>query len=174
MWHAGAGQSFGTLQFHSQLGCSQTFRQGWVLGHRNWHLGSLQVDLQAGHPVEGQACLGHITAQCGSPQCISHPEMSGPWQRVSQRGGWQTGSQISSHLALWHCHVHLGWQGPSPPSETPTSATPSSGTLPGTPNAPPGKPLTSLGERFMFPPSCVEASAAGKPSASERTPAGFS
>lgn len=108
MWHVGSGHTSGARQCHSQLGTSQTFRQGCALGHRSLHMGSLQDEMQLGQPPVGHWFLLHVTAQCGSSHSITQLLVSAAAQRVSQRGGSHVGSQTSSHCGVSHCHVHWG------------------------------------------------------------------
>lgn len=56
-----------------------------------------------------------MTEHCGVLQSIEHDEVTKPWQRVSHRGAWHTGSHVSSHLGLVHCQVHCGVQRPPTP-----------------------------------------------------------
>mmetsp|Transcript_99157 Transcript_99157/g.319721 ORF Transcript_99157/g.319721 Transcript_99157/m.319721 type:complete len:235 (+) Transcript_99157:404-1108(+) len=112
MRHCGLGQSFGSLQIQSHLGCSQTLWHGCMPGQVRSHRGSLHSVWHSAHSRPAQSRFGQRTVHTGCSHLILQLEVSAAPQRVSHRGASHEGSQIWSHMGISHFHVHFGTQPP--------------------------------------------------------------
>lgn len=94
MRQTGFGHATGSPHFQSHFGFSQTLLQGWTLGQSNRQSGSAHCVWQPGQLEPAQGRCGHTTEHFGSSQRILQLDVSGAWQRVSQRGAAHCGTQI--------------------------------------------------------------------------------
>mmetsp|Transcript_105866 Transcript_105866/g.281970 ORF Transcript_105866/g.281970 Transcript_105866/m.281970 type:complete len:254 (+) Transcript_105866:170-931(+) len=117
MRQLGFGQTAGSLQFHLQIGCSQTlWHDSCTPGQTRLQRGSSHLVWHSGQSRPGHERLEHTTEHRGRSHLILQLEVSGaPVHLVSHRGSSHWGSQVDSQLGDSHLQWQRGRQLPPPP-----------------------------------------------------------